>query len=55
MIFDSIILFESKLEVEKFYPFTVLHPIWELRIGAMRIFEKYQVVFEASSFSFYSA
>lgn len=54
MKLDSIILFESKVN-ENFYPFSVLHPMWELRVGAMRIFEKYQSVFDASSISFYSS
>jgi len=51
MKLDSIILFESKVN-ENFYPFSVLHPVWELRVGAMRIFEKYQIVFDTSSISF---
>lgn len=54
MKLDSIILFESKNN-ENFYPFSVLHPVWEMRVGAMRIFEKYQRVFDSSSISFYSA
>lgn len=54
MKLDSIILFESN-DNENFYPFSVLHPLWELRVGAMRIFEKYQRVFDTSSISFYSS
>ncbi|PKL79782.1 MAG: hypothetical protein CVV25_06625 [Ignavibacteriae bacterium HGW-Ignavibacteriae-4] len=54
MKLDSIILFESN-DNENFYPFSVLHPVWELRVGAMRIFEKYQRVFDTSSISFYSS
>ena len=53
MKLDSIILFESKNN-EDFYPFSVLHPVWEMRVGAMRIFEKYQKVFD-TSISFYSS
>lgn len=54
MKLDSIILFESN-DNENFYPFSVLHPLWELRVGAMRIFEKYQRVFDTSSITFYSS
>ena len=54
MKLDSIILFESN-DNENFYPFSVLHPLWELRVGAMRIFEKYQRVFDTSSIAFYSS
>lgn len=54
MKLDSIILFESN-DNENFYPFSVLHPVWEMRVGAMRIFEKYQRVFDTSSISFYSS
>ncbi len=54
MKLDSIILFESNNN-ENFYPFSVLHPVWELRVGAMRIFEKYQRVFDTSSISYYSS
>lgn len=54
MKLDSIILFESKDNV-KFYPFSVLHPVWEMRVGAMRIFEKYQRVFDTSTIFYYSA
>ncbi|MER3328634.1 MAG: putative sugar nucleotidyl transferase, partial [Candidatus Kapaibacterium sp.] len=54
MKLDSIILFESN-DNENFYPFSVLHPLWELRVGAMRIFEKYQRVFDTSIISFYSS
>lgn len=55
MRYDSVILFESIHKNENFYPFSILHPIWELRVGAMRIFEKYRKVFDASSISFYSS
>lgn len=54
MKLDPIILFESKSN-ENFYPFSILHPVWEMRVGAMRIFEKYMRVFDASNISYYSA
>jgi len=38
---DSILLLEPN-EPELLYPFTILHPVWELRCGAFRLFEKYQ-------------
>jgi UDP-N-acetylglucosamine diphosphorylase/glucosamine-1-phosphate N-acetyltransferase len=40
MNLDSIILFDNE-ENDRFYPFSVLHPVWELRVGAKRLFEKY--------------
>lgn len=54
MKFDSVILYESKSVENDFYPFSVLHPLWELRVGAMRIFEKFQLIFSKSEISFYS-
>ena len=44
MNFDSILLFENDLR-DNFYPFSIMHPVWELRTGALRIFEKYQKEF----------
>jgi UDP-N-acetylglucosamine diphosphorylase/glucosamine-1-phosphate N-acetyltransferase len=38
---DSILLLEPN-EPELLYPFTILHPVWELRCGVFRLFEKYQ-------------
>ena len=36
---DNIILAESK-ETNNFYPFSLMHPIWEIRCGAYMLFEK---------------
>jgi UDP-N-acetylglucosamine diphosphorylase/glucosamine-1-phosphate N-acetyltransferase len=44
MNFDSILLFETDIR-DNFYPFSIMHPVWELRSGALRIFEKYQKQF----------
>jgi len=38
---DNIILIEPE-NVDNFYPFSILHPIWELRTGALKIYEKIQ-------------
>jgi len=44
MNIESILLFETE-RVENLYPFSVLHPAWELRCGALRIFEKLERIF----------
>jgi UDP-N-acetylglucosamine diphosphorylase / glucose-1-phosphate thymidylyltransferase / UDP-N-acetylgalactosamine diphosphorylase / glucosamine-1-phosphate N-acetyltransferase / galactosamine-1-phosphate N-acetyltransferase len=44
MQIDSILLFEPE-ETGLLYPFSILHPLWELRCGALRIFEKIQKQF----------
>ena len=51
MSIDSIILFDTE-ENDRFYPFSVLHPVWELRVGAKRIFEKYKSKYPDSNVSF---
>lgn len=51
MSLDSIILFDTE-ENDRFYPFSVLHPVWELRVGAKRIFEKYQAMYPNFNVSF---
>jgi UDP-N-acetylglucosamine diphosphorylase/glucosamine-1-phosphate N-acetyltransferase len=51
MKIDKVLLFEPE-NVENFYPFNVMHPIWEMRCGAFRIFEKYERLFENCKFSF---
>ncbi len=37
-----------------FYPFSVLHPLWELRTGALRIFEKYARLFPTANIVYHS-
>ncbi|MFP4369825.1 MAG: putative sugar nucleotidyl transferase [Candidatus Kapaibacterium sp.] len=51
MKIDQIILLEPK-SVENFYPFSVLHCIWEIRCGALRIFEKIQKILPDSELIF---
>jgi len=51
MSLSSIILFDSE-ENDRFYPFSVLHPVWELRVGAKRIFEKYQAQYTDVNITF---
>ncbi len=41
MSIDKVLLFEPE-SVDNFYPFSVMHPIWEMRCGIFRIFEKYK-------------
>jgi UDP-N-acetylglucosamine diphosphorylase/glucosamine-1-phosphate N-acetyltransferase len=54
MNLDSIILFDNE-ENDRFYPFSVLHPVWELRVGAKRIFEKYQANYPDVNIAFQCA
>ena len=53
MAFESVILFDSKKSENNFYPFSVLHPTWEMRVGSMRIFEKYLKILPDSSINFH--
>lgn len=41
MRIDSILLFEPE-QTELLYPFSIMHPLWELRCGCLRLFEKLQ-------------
>ncbi len=38
---EQILIFEPE-RVDNFYPFSVMHPAWELRCGAFRMFERVQ-------------
>ncbi len=51
MQIDKILLFEPE-SVDNFYPFSIMHPIWEMRCGIFRIFEKYQRKIENIKLSF---
>ena len=44
MKIEQILIYEQD-NYYAFYPFCILHPSWELRVGALRIFEKYQKLF----------
>src|SRR6185295_20101030 len=48
---DNIIIAESK-SFHNFFPFSVLHPIWDLRVGALKIYERYFEEFSNSNISF---
>lgn len=41
-------------EIEQLYPFNLMHPAWELRCGALRLFEKIQRRFPEAPFIFWS-
>jgi UDP-N-acetylglucosamine diphosphorylase/glucosamine-1-phosphate N-acetyltransferase len=41
---QTILLFEPP-NAHELYPFSVMHPLWELRCGALRLFEKIQYQF----------
>ncbi len=44
MFVDSILIFEPE-RTGMLYPFSIMHPLWEVRCGALRIFEKIQQQF----------
>jgi len=44
MNIESILLFESE-RVDYLYPFSILHCAWEVRCGALMLFEKIQKQF----------
>jgi UDP-N-acetylglucosamine diphosphorylase/glucosamine-1-phosphate N-acetyltransferase len=50
---SSILLFEPSAP-ETLFPFSVLHPSWELRVGALRLFEKVQREFPSARLVFYA-
>lgn len=39
MNFKNIIIFEGE-NLRNFYPFNIMHPVWEMRCGILRLFEK---------------
>jgi len=53
MEIKSIILVEPKVDFN-FYPFSILHPVFELRCGAFRLFEKIGKLFPNSNIYFLS-
>jgi UDP-N-acetylglucosamine diphosphorylase/glucosamine-1-phosphate N-acetyltransferase len=48
----KITLFEPK-RVENFYPFSIMHTLWELRTGPFMIFEKYQKYFTEETLNYF--
>lgn len=51
MKIDSIVLIEPK-RVDLIYPFSIMHCTWEIRCGALRLFEKVQKEFPGAKLSF---
>lgn len=51
MKINNVLLYEPN-NTEDFYPFSILHAIWEIRVGAFRIFEKYHILFPESQINF---
>ncbi len=52
MNINNLLLFEPK-DTINFYPFSILHSIWNLRIGKYKIFERYGKLFKNSVISFF--
>ncbi len=48
----SILLFEKKTTYNLF-PFSIMHPSWELRVGALTLYEKWLMHFPAAKLSFH--
>lgn len=44
----DIVILVSPDDTRAFFPFCVLHPIWEIRVGAFRLFEKIRASFPSS-------
>lgn len=51
MKIEQILLYDN-FHRRDFYPFSLLHPVWELRAGTLKIFEKYQMLFPAANIVF---
>ena len=53
MKLDNLLIFSPE-SGHNYYPFSIMHPLWELRVGALRIFEKYQNAFPSTQLHFNS-
>ncbi len=53
MNLDNLLIFATE-NGHNYYPFSIMHPLWELRVGALRIFEKYQHEFPSTQFHYNS-
>lgn len=51
MKLDNLLIFSTD-SGHNYYPFSIMHPLWELRVGALRIFEKYQIAFSSTQLHF---
>lgn len=49
---DNILIYEP-MDTQPFYPFSIMHPIWELRVGAFKIYERFLNYFPETNLSFY--
>lgn len=49
---EKIVLYES-IRVDNFYPISVMHSLWEIRIGAFLNFEKYKILFPNAAINFH--
>lgn len=52
MKIDIVVLDESKCDLDRFYPFSILHPIFEIRYGAFRYFERIAKLFPKAKMQF---
>lgn len=52
MQIDNLLLFEPK-DTINFYPFSILHPIWNLRTGKYKIYQRYSLLFPQTNLSFF--
>lgn len=52
MKIDIVILDESKCDLDRFYPFSILHPIFEIRYGGFRYFERIAKLFPKAKLQF---
>lgn len=48
MKIEQILLYDN-FHKRDFYPFSLMHPLWELRAGTLKIFEKYQMLFPSAN------
>ncbi len=52
MKIDIVVLDENKCDMDRFYPFSILHPIFEIRYGAFRYFERIAKLFPYAKMQF---
>ena len=52
MQIKNLLLYEPK-DIIKFYPFSILHPIWNLRIGKYKIYQRYEKLFPNSKLRYF--
>jgi UDP-N-acetylglucosamine diphosphorylase/glucosamine-1-phosphate N-acetyltransferase len=47
--FDRILIYEPQNASQQLYPFSLMHPSWEIRCGAFRLWEKIEKLFSQSA------